>query len=72
MRKYIFRGEAKGDYEELCISEGDLVFGQVVYNGCQPYIVGEVVESCEEYINLEFWIPIAPDSVELVGIVDRD
>jgi len=38
---------------EFLNSDGEVV-GYLVGN----YLVGEVIDSCEEYINLEWWIPV--------------
>ncbi len=48
------------------------VFGQLVYSGKQPYIVGEVVESTDEWITLEYWIPVKPETVgQYTGLKDK-
>ena len=54
------------EYMENLVSanyKDGFVYGQVVYSGKQPYIVGEVVESTDEWITLEYWIPVKPETV---------
>ena len=78
-REILFRGKPDIDQEwldemELTLDEhmenltsvnykDGFVYGQVVYSGNQPYIVGEVVESTDEWITLEYWIPVKPETI---------
>lgn len=88
MDKYLFRGKPDIDQEWLDEMEFTLdeymenlvsanykdgfVYGQVVYSGKQPYIVGEVVESTDEWITLEYWIPVKPETVgQYTGLKDK-
>lgn len=49
------------------------VVGQVVYRGDSAWIVGQVVDVGEEYIALEYWIPVIPETVgEYTGIKDKN
>ena len=47
------------------IGGGRWIYGNLIEdkNG-DCWIVGEVVEACEEYCNLEFWCPVDPASVQ--------
>lgn len=67
MREIKFRGKTLIGIDELeeigiCHDIG-WVEGSLLYNNGDPYIVGDVVESTEEYINHEFWIRVDPKSV---------
>lgn len=42
------------------------VIGNLIQNGNSPYIVGDIAETDREYIALEWWCPVEPDSIELV------
>ena len=66
MREIKFRGFSK----EL----NKWVFGQVVKNQSGiPFIVGNVEESNEEYINLHWWRPVAPESLgQFTGLKDKN
>ena len=88
-REILFRGKPDIDQEWLDEMEFTLdeymenlvsanykdgfVYGQVVYGGKQPYIVGEVVESTDEWITLEYWIPVKPETVgQYTGLKDKN
>ena len=63
MREIKFRGFSK-EMNKWCV--GDLV------SRPKPYIVGEMLESNEEYCNLEFWRPVEPESVgQFTGLKDK-
>lgn len=71
MREIKFRGIATCDVEEGSIKRGQMIFGQVVYQDGRPYIVGPVVETDAEYIALESWCPVEPESLgQCVGLTD--
>ena len=71
-REIKFRGLSTVDYEDLEIKKGKWVYGSLVFENKQPYIVGEVVEANDEYINLEQWIPVIPESVgQYTGLKDK-
>lgn len=55
MNKIKFRGKSR--------ETNDWVYGQLLYLGNQPFIVGEIVEATSEYINLEWWQPVHHYSV---------
>jgi len=63
VREIEFRGKVIGDFKELGIKNGDWIYGDLVRRGKEFWIVGEVVEANEEYIGLEQWIPVIPESV---------
>ena len=79
----LFRGKPDIDQEWLGNDEymqslvgvnykDGFVYGQLVYSGKQPYIVGEVVESTDEWIALEYWIPVKPETVgQYTGLKDK-
>lgn len=55
------------ELDELGIRHTDgWVEGNLISNGGEPWIVGDVVEACEDYIALEFWIRVKPESVALI------
>lgn len=66
----MYKGKATISVEELNeieISNNEgWVKGNLIQNGDNPYIVGDVVETDREYIALEWWCPVEPTSVELV------
>jgi len=72
-REIKFRGLSTGDYEDLEIKKGKWVYGSLVFENKQPHIVGDVVEANDEYINLEQWIPVIPESVgQYTGLKDKN
>ncbi|MEK5069794.1 YopX family protein [Sporosarcina sp. FSL K6-1508] len=45
--------------------------GNLITNGGKPYIVGDLTEATDEYINHEFWAAVEPGSVgQGTGLVD--
>lgn len=62
MREIKFRGKALGDGYNF--KAGEFVYGSLVFEGDEPYIVGPVVEANEDYIALEWWVPVDPATVE--------
>lgn len=64
MRQIGFRGIRKDNDK--------WIFGSLVYYGNLPFIVGMIVESNEEYISLDFWQPIKPETVgQNTGLKDN-
>lgn len=55
MNKIKFRGKS--------IETNEWVYGQLLYFGNQPFIVGELVEANDEYTNLKWWQPVHHYSV---------
>lgn len=73
MRDLKFRGIAACDVGETSVKMGDMLFGQLVGEGGTPFIVGPVVESDEEYISLETWCPVNPETVgQFTGLLDKN
>lgn len=53
--------------------DGKWVYGNLIWNNGMPFIVGEVVESCDEYISFEFWWPVIPETVgQQTGLTDSN
>jgi len=49
------------------------LFWNLVHDGKQPYIVGDVAEVNEEYISLEEWLPVIPKTVgQFIGRKDKN
>ncbi|MBU9711096.1 YopX family protein [Evansella tamaricis] len=70
MREVKFRGKSLIELPD--VPKGEWVFGKLVGGTKRPHIVGKVVESCEEYINFEYWIPVDPKTVGvLTGLKDK-
>lgn len=48
------------------------VYGSLVWDHNEnPFIVGTVVESCEEYINFEFWVPVRKETIGQYVTTDK-
>lgn len=67
MREIRFRGKAKMPLNELdSMGIGHTngwVYGNLIQNGNRPHIVGDIIESTDEYINHEWWVEVYPESV---------
>ena len=49
---------------EYLYQEDTFVYGYLVRdNKGNPFIVGDVVEACEEYINFKFWVPVVDGTI---------
>ena len=74
MREILFRGQVLETTEFECgenVVKGDFVEGMLVTDGNNAWIVGSVIEACEEYIALEYWYPVDPETVgEFTGYSD--
>jgi len=47
-------------------------YGNLIVNP-KPFIVGDMIESNEEYCILEFWYPVIPETVgQFTGLKDRN
>jgi len=57
MKNNLYKGKILGTEKYIT---GYLIGGE------QPYIVGEVVDSTEEYINLEYWWPVERGTIKKV------
>lgn len=63
MKKIKFRGKSE--------ETNEWVYGQLLYLGNQPFIVGNLVEANDEYIAVEWWQPVHPNSVgQFTGLKD--
>ncbi len=76
MRKIKFRGKSKMEIEEMnrigLKHDDGWVYGYLVMNGYQPYIVGEFIEVGEEYTVNEWWCPVLPETVgQFTGMQDE-
>ena len=59
-----FRGKRKDN--------GEWVYGNLVDRE-KPFIVGRMIESNEEYCNLDWWHPVLPETVgEFSGLHDKN
>ena len=63
MIKIKFRGRAACNCEdmdgEIIAEKGDWIQGYL----CGGYIIGDVVDACDEYFAPDFWIPVDPKTV---------
>jgi len=69
MRYILFRGKPTREVlenESLCktlpIKDG-FVYGNLIYNDKQPYIVGPIADANDEYCSMEWWCPVVPETV---------
>lgn len=75
-RKIKFRGKSLTDlynyYKgEYVFKKGEWVYGNLVVSGKERYIVGEVIDAEEEYITLEWWVEVDPETVgQCIGLKD--
>lgn len=72
MYKILFRGKAviEEEFYNVCefwqrkiIKNGLWVYGDLIWNGGVPFIVHGVMEANDEYISLEWWMPVDPETV---------
>ena len=71
MREIMFRGKALEDGHNF--KAGEFVYGSLVFEGDEPYIVGPVVEANEDYIAHEWWVPVDPATVgQYTGLKDKN
>ena len=75
MRKTKFRGKAELSIQELdeigLVHDNGWIVGNLIVNDGSPMIVGEVIESTDEYIALERWCSVESESVgQYTGIDD--
>ena len=67
-----FRGIAKVDVEDFC-KKGDWVYGNLITNNGDPYIVGDIADSDVDYIAHEFWVPVKINTVgQYTGLKDKN
>ena len=77
MREYKFRGKPfeDVDFDEINvhISKDDFVYGNLIVDGKVAYIVNGIVEATDEYLQLEQWIPVRPETVgQFTGLKDKN
>jgi uncharacterized phage protein (TIGR01671 family) len=77
MREYLFRGRpiSNGEFVEIdvYISKDDFVYGNLIVDGKDAWIVNGVAESNSEYIAIEQWIPVRPETVgQYTGLKDKN
>ena len=77
MKEIKFRGKPieDVDFDEINvhISKDDFVYGNLIVDGNQAWIVKGVVESTNDYITLEQWIPVRPETVgQFTGLKDKN
>ena len=62
-----FRGKVKTDVEgtgeELLFEKGQWAYGNLIWNNGAPLIVGGVVDWDSEYIALDWWVAVDPETV---------
>lgn len=77
MREIKFRGKAvtsTNELEEIGIEhENGWVVSNLIQNGDQPWIVGDIIEWDDEYIAHDFWVKVHPESVgQYTGLKDKN
>lgn len=61
MREIKFRGKSTSDIEHesgVTIKEGSWIYGHLIVDKDQAYIVQGVIECNSEYISIEYWCPV--------------
>jgi hypothetical protein len=76
-REIKFRGKSTLTEERLNELEMNHDIGWVtgffVISGNTPYIIGEIVDSDEDYVTPDFWTPVIPESVgQFTGLKDKN
>ena len=76
-REIKFRGKPLEDVDfdniGVHISKDDFVYGNLIVDGSQAWIVKGVIESTNDYITLEQWIPVRPETVgQFTGLKDKN
>lgn len=61
------------EYKVTCpIDEKGWIYGNLI-NGKTPYIVGEVIDSFYEGVNLEYWYPVKKNTIgQYTGLKDKN
>lgn len=78
MREILYRGKPIKTIEdlyteEILFDESKFVFGQLVFDGGQPVLVGEVVDTDPEYIDVKWWVYVQPETVgQYIGRTDAN
>ena len=76
MREIKFRGKSSAEEfesdEGITVNTGDWIYGNIIVDNGQAYIVNGVVDCTGEYISLENWCPIDVKTVgQLTGLKDK-
>ena len=76
-REIKFRGKPLEDVDfdniGVHISKDDFVYGNLIVDGSQAWIVKGVIESTNDYITLKQWIPVRPETVgQSTGLKDKN
>ncbi|WP_052366610.1 YopX family protein [Geomicrobium sp. JCM 19055] len=75
MSRYKFRGKATSveRLDELEIShKNGWVYGSLIWNNGSPFIVGDIGDHDEDFIQPEWWMPVIPESVgQYTGLCDK-
>lgn len=54
-------------------SKGEMQYGYLIEDGEQAFIINEVIEATEEYINIGYWCPIDPKTIgHSTGVKDSN
>ena len=79
MREIRFRGKSykefieENEWIQEHLHDDGFVYGKLAGSIANPIILGEVVESCSEYISFEFWVPVNPETVgQFTGLLDKN
>jgi len=82
MREIIFRGKAiiEEEFYNVCefwqrkiIKNGKWIQGDLIWNKGIPFIVKNVMEVNDEYISLEWWMPVDPETIgQYTGLKDKN
>ena len=77
MREIKFRAKPIEDVDfdeiDVHISKNDFVYGNLLVDGNDAWIINGVVESDSEYIVIERWIPVRPETVgQFTGLHDKN
>lgn len=77
MREIKFRGKSSVEAFEgdgnLTVNMGDWIYGNLIVDNKQAYIVNGVVECTGEYISLENWCPVDIETVgQYTGLRDKN
>lgn len=72
-REIKFRGKSIDSFiGKVEINEGDWIYGNLIIDKGQAYIVNGVVESTTEYISIEEWCPVDIKTVgQFTGLLDK-
>src|SRR5690625_1142936 len=77
MRTIKFRGKAIMPTEKMneigIHHDNGWIYGNLIQNGNEPWIVGDIIEVDDEYIIYDFWVKVHPESVgQFIGLEDKN